>query len=220
MRSLELAIKYLAGGRLTGTAAERATLTTNQNFLSETGNSQGQLDEAANKYGILLASNNPLLGEELESFSIMLRRRASPTGNIYAKIYKNDSTTATATSTNYFDASELPPEDGTSGDGDYESRTWTFASGVTLENGDRIVYEGGSHDGSNQITYRRATGGLTDTVSITVYTSSWGAVSGDPLYGLAVTGGYPSLTENSIFEESDTGKHYMWDGSSTWNEIA
>ena len=216
-----MAIKYLAGNRIIGTAAERAALTTNQNFLSETGNSQSQLDESANKYGILLASNNPLLGEELESFSIMLRKRASPTGNIYAKIYKDDSTTATATSTNYFDASELPPEDGTSGNGAYGSRTWTFASGVTLEDGDRIVYEGGSHDGNNQITFRRATGGLTDTVSIATYTASWtSSPSGDPLYGLAVTGGYPSLTENSIFEESDTGKHYMWDGSTTWNEIA
>ena len=23
----------------------------------------------------------------------------------------------------------------------------------------------------------------------------------------------------AIFEESDTGKHYMWDGSTTWNEV-
>ena len=35
----------------------------------------------------------------------------------------------------------------------------------------------------------------------------------------------PTLTgklgsENIIYEESDTGKHYIWDGSSTWNEIA
>ena len=35
----------------------------------------------------------------------------------------------------------------------------------------------------------------------------------------------PTLTgklgsPNVIFEESDTGKHYIWDGSSAWNEIA
>ena len=31
---------------------------------------------------------------------------------------------------------------------------------------------------------------------------------------------YPNLPNGSIFEESDTGKHYMWDGTSAWNEIA
>ena len=30
---------------------------------------------------------------------------------------------------------------------------------------------------------------------------------------------YPSLSNGVIFEESDTGKHYMFDGTSTWNEI-
>ena len=150
----------------------------------------------------------------------MLRIRGSPTGSLYAKKY-NSSGTLQATSTNYFDISTLPPEDGTSGNGAFGARTWNFASGQTLADGDRIVFEGGSHDGSNQITFQRNSSSFTDTVSIATYTSSWtSSPSGDPLYGLAVTGGYPSLTENSIFEESDTGKHYMWDGSTTWNEIA
>jgi hypothetical protein len=30
---------------------------------------------------------------------------------------------------------------------------------------------------------------------------------------------YPNLTNGTIFEESDTGKHYMFDGSQTWNEM-
>jgi len=30
---------------------------------------------------------------------------------------------------------------------------------------------------------------------------------------------YPNLTNGTIFEESDTGKHYMFDGTSTWNEV-
>jgi len=29
---------------------------------------------------------------------------------------------------------------------------------------------------------------------------------------------YPNLTNGTIFEESDTGKHYMFDGTSAWNE--
>ena len=30
---------------------------------------------------------------------------------------------------------------------------------------------------------------------------------------------YPNLTNGTIFEESDTGKHYMFDGTDTWNEV-
>ena len=30
---------------------------------------------------------------------------------------------------------------------------------------------------------------------------------------------YPNLTNGTIFEESDTGKHYMFNGTDTWNEI-
>ena len=30
---------------------------------------------------------------------------------------------------------------------------------------------------------------------------------------------YPNIPNGAIFEESDTGKHYMFDGTSTWNEI-
>jgi len=30
---------------------------------------------------------------------------------------------------------------------------------------------------------------------------------------------YPNITNGTIFEESDTGKHYMFDGTSAWNEI-
>ena len=30
---------------------------------------------------------------------------------------------------------------------------------------------------------------------------------------------YPLIPNGAIFEESDTGKIYMWDGTSAWNEI-
>ena len=33
------------------------------------------------------------------------------------------------------------------------------------------------------------------------------------------TTNYPNLTNGTIFEEQDTGKFYMWDGTSAWNEI-
>ena len=30
---------------------------------------------------------------------------------------------------------------------------------------------------------------------------------------------YPNLSNGTLFEESDTGKIYMWDGTDTWNEV-
>jgi len=30
---------------------------------------------------------------------------------------------------------------------------------------------------------------------------------------------YPNIPNGTIFEESDTGKHYMFDGTDTWNEM-
>jgi len=48
--------------------------------------------------------------------------------------------------------------------------------------------------------------------------------SGTPTYETTdfttVAAVYPNLPNGAIFEESDgTGKHYMWDGTDTWNEI-
>ena len=150
-----------------------------QNFIYESADSQKQLDESANKYGILLASNNPRIGQELHSITFRMRKQASPTGNVSAKIYKSNSTSATATSTNTLDVSTLH---GTN----YNAKTFEFASGVTLENGDRIVVEGGSHDGTNKIQFQQNTSGFTDTVSIARYTSSWvDGISGDFRYALA-----------------------------------
>jgi len=36
---------------------------------------------------------------------------------------------------------------------------------------------------------------------------------------VTTTDSYPNLPNGAILEESDTGKHYMWDGTDTWNEI-
>lgn len=49
--------------------------------------------------------------------------------------------------------------------------------------------------------------------------NTWG--TGWKINMLALTGTttYPNLTNGAIFEESDTGKHYMFDGTSAWNEV-
>ena len=53
----------------------------------------------------------------------------------------------------------------------------------------------------------------TDTFDPGTTMTIWGADD------QASTPFYPNLTNGTILEESDTGKHYMFDGSQTWNEI-
>ena len=54
-----MAIKYLDAKRIRGSSTGVSNV--EQDFLSETGGSSSQLDETANKYGIKLESNNPLI---------------------------------------------------------------------------------------------------------------------------------------------------------------
>ena len=212
-----MTVSYLDAKRVQGSSTSGVSDV--QDFLSETSNATSQLDESANKYGVEIESTNPLIGKALESFTMMLRIRGSPTGSLYAKKY-NSSGTLQATSTNYFDISTLPPEDGTSGNGAFGARTWNFASGQTLADGDRIVFEGGSHDGSNQITFQRNSSSFTDTTIIALYTSSWDSPpAGDALYSIGVYD-YTNLPNGSVFITSDTNVHYMWNGTDTWNEVA
>ena len=212
-----MAVKYLAGQRLWGTDAEMRTLVSNQDFLSETSNATSQLDESATRYGVEIESTNPLITEELKSFTMMLRIRGSPTGSLYAKKY-NASGTLQATSTNYFDISTLPQEDGTTGNGAFGARTWNFASGQALADGDRIVFEGGSHDGTNQITFQRNSSSFTDTVTIAHYDGSWSSGVGDPIYSLGIYDA-TKLIENSTFLTSDTNKLFLNDGT-FWKQVA
>ena len=50
--------------------------------------------------------------------------------------------------------------------------------------------------------------------------NTWATSSSITVFGADDFSNPPSLSNGTIFEESDTGKHYMWDGSSAWNEIA
>ena len=64
---------------------------------------------------------------------------------------------------------------------------------------------------TDQISKIDVTNDLTQDMQALSSVTVWGAVDG--------TTTYPYLSNGAIFEESDTGKHYMFDGTSTWNEI-
>ena len=72
----------------------------------------------------------------------------------------------------------------------------------------------GTGDSADQITKIKVAcspsiTGYADGTEITVYGNE----------GVATPAVYPLIPNGSIFEESDTGKIYMWDGTSAWNEI-
>jgi len=192
------------------TATEIGKLVNNngeENYLSQSSTGQKQLDESANKYGINLASNNPLIGKTLKSITFSMKKNNSPTGNVSAKIYKNDSTSATATSSTTLDVSTLTTS--------FVDKTFEFASGVTLASGDRIVVEGGSHDGTNQIMFEQNSSSFTDTVTIARYTSSWvDGISGDFLYKLTSTNA-DAQSVSSLTNKSGLKAHYSMDTETT-----
>ena len=85
-----MTVSYLDAKRVQGSSTSGVSDV--QDFLSETSNATSQLDESANKYGVEIESTNSLIGEELKSFTMMLRIRGSPTGSLYAKKYNSSGT--------------------------------------------------------------------------------------------------------------------------------
>ena len=80
---------------------------------------------------------------------------------------------------------------------------------------------------SSTVSIAHGFGTWNDTAQITKIT--WSAegqtlVSGGKLVvwgadDAELTPVYPNIPNGAIFEESDTGKHYMFDGTDTWNEM-
>jgi len=59
-----------------------------------------------------------------------------------------------------------------------------------------------------------------DNIQVWNGTSYHGATPNvDPTYSFDFSNSYPNFSNGTIFEESDTGKHYMFNGTDTWNEM-
>jgi len=70
--------------------------------------------------------------------------------------------------------------------------------------------------GSIKWLYDTGTGRLANTIS-TGLRAYYNCDSATVTNGATNT--YPNLSNGTLFEESDTGKHYMFDGTDTWNEV-
>ena len=251
MRSLELAIKYLAGDRLQGTAAERAELTATTHLVNqETGTSNRTVFGINNEthFGIKCATDSALVGVSVSNISFYLGHQGTVVQNnpVYVRLWRGGSFTHTF--------GQVTPRQGSN------SGTWNFAESnnttprvyswktfgtngdfdagngsVTIQAGDRIVLSydrvttgnEGNNDYMNVIYHNSNVYDSTNTH----YTLSNGpddnpaesnfsdTTSRDIKFRINSADTVLNLPNGTSFEESDTGKHYMFDGSQTWNEM-
>ena len=234
-----MAIKYLAGERLIGTAAERAALPSSSIKYTYTAGA----DQSINSYGsrivgggiFITGSRHDLVGETINKVTFKLSNNSgSPDGVIYAIVSDHhasswqgtnasaltwlsesyvfnttvDATTLTSTATDY-----------TFGDG--------TDAGYQISNGDTIfIYygDGSNNSAANAIKIYEDSTDTSDNYGQVAYTglnqpTAWERTDGITTYMIASFSAPPNLPNGAIFEEQDTGKHYMFDGTSAWNEV-
>jgi len=231
VRSLELAIKYLAGDRIIGTAAERATMPSSVETFTWAYNGASD-DNSLNTFasppqeqfgGFQFETGNAMIGKTLNSVTHVWRRRNtnSSSGTIYAKYYRAaaNATTSIATSSTYSIPS-LPTSNDYSGG---QSVTFTFSSPPTVAVNDRVMYETAlayDQQGSPELWFRTSAGSV-NTRMVSNSSNNITYIDGEDMIGTASYGTASTFyaPNGTIFEESDTGTHYMWNGTDTWNEI-
>jgi len=227
-----LAIKYLDAKRIRGTSAERATLPSSVETFTWAYNGASD-DNSLNTFdsppqeqygGFQFETGNAMIGKTLNSVTHVWRKRGTgiSSGTIYAKYYRAsaNATTSIATSDTYSIPS-LPTSNDYSGG---QSVTFTFSSPPTVEVDDRVMYEtasGYDSSGSPELWFRTSAGSV-DTRMVSNQANSISYIDGEDMigtasYGTATTFNAPNGT---IFEETDTYRYYMWDGTDTWNVVA
>jgi hypothetical protein len=239
-----LAVKYLAGERLIGTAAERVAL--DVVTIGDTTTVSSMTDvvfDATTQIGTLTYSGNEI------TLSGDTYARHGINGNFQ---YQNSGTqvlqcVAQKTGTSAWirlglSAAKLV-EVGVTGNAEHQmeyairsaddgrtwyktgSSTWTQASNTSdnvtfkISNNRSTVtyYADGSSIGS---TTHGTPAAAYYPATLVAQTGTAGSYVFDYTGDVRIsTTAYPNLTNGTIFEESDTGKHQMFDGTDTWNEI-
>ena len=272
MRSLELAVEYLAGERLIGTAAERAAMSsvaaTGWTFVQSSSITSEALafdfnQHSDDRFYYDLGANAS--GTWVLTFKMNIDTIGNPSAsNYHMKFGMGDNVAGAGTSqggiffylnhgsgyqrfggksaysqTNQAGnfGSSSPSSYGYSADTNYYvkiTRSSTTAATVHVytnsdyTNGLVFTSTLSSVNASLTVRYMKfwtdAYGdqgsnryhGTVDDINWYDDTTS---ISGTPTKTLTLADVYPNLPNGAIFEESDTGKHYMFDGSQTWNEI-
>ena len=236
-----MAVKYLAGNRIQGLSTDRVSSSTAFDNLSATGSDGKMCKDEQGYYATQIGTSHSGIGTDVNRVSFMLKKTGSPTGNMKSKIYSGDvettgnghtAKTVVATSTTTLDISTLD-------DSSYTEIVFEFASDRTVAAGDNYSLE--MQDGTDVPSSSKCVKigyNSTATTNAIVARSPYGSTNGtvqaldwyyNPFgtgYGLAMkiygVGGIDTNLQNgTIFEETDTGKHFIWNSStSTWTEVA
>jgi len=279
VRSLELAIKYLAGERIIGTAAERATMTTlgtagwtqmdaGESFTINTSTGKidfdlkggsidnlyydlGTVSDSAWQVRMIInftsgASNNTNNGDQYLRFGITNESGSQTGGNNNAsnganmafadhhtsqpsnerwEIHADSSTSSsllhgTTTGVDYYITFKRTASSGSnnvSADVKTVSHTGTSLTGLPLT--EDLTDTGSTH---LYFANRETSGGSLPIAGTIRALQVWKDSAGSGSIGFepTFTNSYPNLSNGTLFEESDTGKHYMFDGTDTWNEMS
>jgi len=261
-----MAIKYLAGERLQGTAAERAAMTTSSGgWITPDGDDVvfNETTKIITNGAVGSGSGNDRIYQQL----------SETLGNTFVITFEWTRTSSSGGSVHPLmvsSSTDAPRDDqGQDALGTYED---TNGNGMVITNGthassgnfsmaqnvkeyavlrrvnvnamDLIMYASDAYTGTAQhvsdFTISSAVSGLQyimcanglasgslhtfsiDNIKVYNDTTSIPPSSGDKIFDSDTSGvvyAYPNLSNGTIFEESDTGKHYMWDGTDTWNEV-
>ena len=221
-----MAVKYLSGKRLQGTNAERvgvSSTTPASWFTSPDTDDVTTSKNANNRVGNKLETNNLLVGKTLTevSFNIYLLSSYSGSNTASFKLY-NGSTNAEKHNFGTFNISSL----GTSAA--KVTQNTAMGSGETVSAGDYIGIENNNTDSDIKVKRNYNSGGSESIPYAEEGAWNGSTYSSDPNTNVNMEVKYETsspmatnIQTNSIFEESDTGKHYIWNATtSTWTEVA
>ena len=212
-----MAIKHLSGNRWQGSNAERVALTTATTHFSKTDISSG--GSSVRPQGN--SDRLEFVGYEVESSEnnkavktvkfYIARSSAFTNGQMWCRIFED----ATGTPTTHDSVKQNITECPTTA----AWVTFTFSSPVTIQTGWVVAFGGDFGSQANYVLFyigANYDGGYTYLLN----SGTWVSYDG---YGSAIEilGEAPTLNAEAglIFEEYDTGNHYIWSGSA-WNQMS
>ena len=222
-----MAIKYLDAKRLQGTNAERLALTSAGLGSAVDGTNQGTTT-TSNTPIYNQTSGGALDGESPVGFKFKLHVNGATTGNLVGQIRSGVTTSSHGsnqlTSSNSIDLSTI--QDTTS----FQTLTFdgSYELGTNSDEAVLIYWSEAESNGSSSIwialRWSSETANTADVISTTNdgVTSNtnfefWTAKNTNGKILTSIT--YPSLLNGTIFNETDTYKYFMFDGTDTWNQM-
>lgn len=219
-----MAVKFMAGNRMVGLSTDRQSYGGSTSTTIGAENDETHGIQSSKRAGNRFNPGGTYAGAKITSISFWLRIHDDNDGSVGCKIFTygaaNDSgTTLIATATNTFaDMTGTPTE-----------KTFTFPSGTEIPaEGAFVLCSRAYGSGESRPDYHPAY--LSRDGSVTNSSVDWfshyssaslqtDSVARSTIVHEPLTINYTDQPTGTIFEETDTGKHYILDSSDAWNEI-